>query len=132
MSTQVHATSAPNNFAVGGVESPECHRMVAESGQRRHADVDPQRRSNTYSRSSARSDCNSISSARRNGWHGKNVMSYGSSPALGNPLHILSHSRAMMIETILLLTERTMAKRRELEAMSDEELNAEYREVTEL
>jgi hypothetical protein len=37
----------------------------------------------------------------------------------------------MMIETILLLTERTPARRRQLMAMSDEELNAKYREVVE-
>jgi hypothetical protein len=56
----------------------------------------------------------------------------GSNPAaLGNPLHILTHARAHMIEQIMAVDERTPARRRKLMAMSDEELNAEYREVVE-
>jgi hypothetical protein len=141
MSTQVHATPDPtrNQFAVGGVES-------------RHASEDaaPIRSATTRkqvaSRSSARPDCNSISSARRNGSATPDMaaptiaeqrlcvwrQNAGSTPAaLGNPLHILSHTRAMMIEQIMAVDERTPARRRQLMAMSDEELNAEYREVVE-
>jgi hypothetical protein len=125
MSTTVHATPDPtrNQFAVGGVES-------------RHASEDaaPIRSATTRkqvaSRSSARPDCNSISSAVSPLSHIR-LGPEATESALGNPLHILSHTRAHMIEMLMAVDERTPERRRQLMAMSDEELNAEYREVVE-
>jgi hypothetical protein len=96
-----------------------------------HATADPTRKQFA--------DCNSISSAWRNEKAkptDQRCFTFGpmqgSTPAaLGNPLHILSHARAMMIEQIMAVDERTPERRRQLVAMSDEELNAEYREVIE-
>jgi hypothetical protein len=49
---------------------------------------------------------------------------------VNDPRNILTHARSMMIETILLLTERSLKKRRELEVMKSEELSQPYNKLT--